>query len=185
MFLSYSFTAEVQVVKCLLAEEQACFKAVVPNASALWPLKMKQCLLTTGACPEGGPGVKSDWTLVILKCDWLTAQWKVGTLNVHCATGNGVNKSAEVIRTCIHCFHCPSVPLRQVMEEGQQQESENQDPSCVLTQARTLNQYQAAKRGMSRIARIKVTYIKPVLCAKLNAGISEGLWVLTCVNGQE
>lgn len=56
--------------------------------------------------------------------------------------------SAGVFLTCIRRIPSPSVPLWSVMEGGQQEESLNQDPSCVLSQAGTLNQYQAAKRGM-------------------------------------
>ena len=58
---------------------------------------------------------------------------------------------------------------------GQQEESENRDPSCAFIQAGTLNQYQAAERGMLRTARVKVTNIKLVWSAKLNVGIPEGL----------
>ena len=71
------------------------------------------------------------------------------------------------------------------MEGGQQKESENQDPSCALIQAGTLNQYQAAERGMWRIARVKVANLKPDLCAKLNTGIPEGLWALTYLNEEQ
>lgn len=91
--------------------------------------------------------------------------------------------AGQLIPTCIRCFLlCLS---GRVMEGGQQEESENRDPSCALIQAGTLNQYQAAERGMLRTARVKVTNIKPVWSAKLNVGIPEGLWVLTYLNEEE
>ena len=64
--------------------------------------------------------------------------------------GNGVSESAEVILSCILCMLSRSEPLWLVMEGGQQEKSENRDPSCVLIQAGTLNQYQVAKRGTWR-----------------------------------
>ncbi len=72
------------------------------------------------------------------------------------------------------------------MEGGQQEESENQDPSCVLIQAGTLNQYQAAKRGMLEIARGQGhKYQASLVCQIEHSRSAEGLWLLTYLNEEE
>ncbi|KAK5853018.1 hypothetical protein PBY51_006842 [Eleginops maclovinus] len=71
------------------------------------------------------------------------------------------------------------------MEGGQQEKSENRDPSCVLIQAGTLNQYQAAKGGTWRNSEGQGHKYQASLLCQIeywDSGGAEGLWVQIHLN---